>query len=154
MTVSENPIALAQFRRTPWQFQQTFQTPLAALRPFVEAVVSAHEQVHGGCVTIDRVVFEPKHLIALLTAHSLRAELGSGWSLAGEGQHGAATLLEAALGDWVDFLFVPTPELFAIYADHDEYTTFYAHTSLNLNRIVGALSAKGYTKVSGHERHL
>ena len=34
MTVSENPIALVQFRRTPWQFQQTFQTPLAAFAAF------------------------------------------------------------------------------------------------------------------------
>jgi hypothetical protein len=39
-----------------------------------------------------------------------------------------APLLEAALGDWVDFLFVPVPKPFAIYADHDDYITLYANS--------------------------
>jgi hypothetical protein len=30
-----------------------------------------------------------------------------------------------------------------IYADHDEYTTFYANTRSNLNRVVEALVAQG-----------
>ena len=63
----------------------------------------------------DRVVFEPKHLIAMLVdpAHSLPGPMPGSrtglWRV--EGQHGAAALLEAAreaIG-LISF-FVPTPE--------------------------------------------
>jgi hypothetical protein len=33
--------------------------------------------------------------------------------------------------------------LFVIYADHDEYATFYANTRSNLNRVADALFANG-----------
>ncbi len=54
-------------------------------------------------------------------------ELDNFWkfTLRAKGQQNVAELLEAMLGDWIDFVFVPTTESFAIYADHDEYTTFY-----------------------------
>lgn len=61
-------------------------------------------------------------------------------------------MLEAALGDWVDFVFVPVPKPFVIYADHDEYTTFYANTKSNLNRVAQALIAAGFEKVLDYER--
>jgi hypothetical protein len=41
-----------------------------------------------------------------------------------------------------------------IYADHDEYTTFYASTKSNLNRIVAALSTDGFEQVTGNTRAL
>jgi hypothetical protein len=154
MTVSENPGFLEQFRRTPWQFQQTFQTPLQNLRPFVETILSANEQLQDGCVTIDQVVFEPKHLMAMLAKHSLPVECGHGWSLAVAGRYEVEAILEAALSDWVDFLFVPTPEPFVIYVDHDECTTFYAGTRSNLDRVVDVLSANGFAKVPGYKRQM
>jgi len=154
MAVSENPSSLEQFRRTPWQFQQTFQTPLKNLQPFIETILSAHEHIQGGCITIDQVVFDPKHLMAMLAKHSLPAQCGHDWSLRVAGQDEVEAILEAVLSDWVDFLFVPTPEPFVIYADHDEYMTFYAGTRSNLDRVVEALSAKGFAKVPSYERHL
>lgn len=63
-------------------------------------------------------------------------------------------LLEAALGDWVNFTFVPKPKPFVIYADHDEYTTFYANTKSNLNGVVQALSGAGFEKVPDYQRIL
>jgi hypothetical protein len=63
-------------------------------------------------------------------------------------------LLEAALSDWIDFIFVPTPKPFVIYADHDEFTTFYANTKSNLNPVVEALSARGFKRVQDYERDL
>jgi hypothetical protein len=33
-------------------------------------------------------------------------------------------LLVSAFSDWSDFLFVPRPKPFVIYADHDEWVTF------------------------------
>jgi hypothetical protein len=154
MKLSQIPGSLKRFRRTSWRFQQTFHTPLTTLKPFVGTIASALEPLSGGCVTIDQAVFEPKHLISLLTAHSLPAEYGQDWSLTAEGQPETEALLEAALGDWVDFLFVPAPKPFVIYADHDEYTTFYANTKSNLNRVAQALSANGFENIPDYERQL
>jgi len=152
MKLSQIQGSLKRFRRTPWRFQQTFHTPLENLRPFVATIVSALEPLNGGCVTLDQVVFEPKHLIALLNKNSLPAEYGQDWSLTAEGEDETKALLEAALGDWVDFIFVPTPKPFVIYADHDEYSTFYANTKSNLNRVVLALSMNGFEKVPDYTR--
>jgi hypothetical protein len=41
-----------------------------------------------------------------------------------------------------------------MFADHDEYTTFFAKTGSNLNRVVTALSAKGFREIRDYERHL
>jgi hypothetical protein len=89
----------------------------------------------------------------MLAKQSLPVQFVRGLSLAVIGKHEVTALLEAALSDWLDFLFVPTPEPFVIYADHDEYTTFYAGTRSNLDRVVEALSAKGFAKVPDYERH-
>ena len=61
-------------------------------------------------------------------------------------------LLIASFSDWVDFWFVPQPKSFAIYADHDEYTTFYASTKSNLARVVTPLLENGFKEVPGFER--
>ena len=79
---------------------------------------------------------------------------GLDWSVTAEGQREAEALLAAVLGDWIDFLFVPAPKPFVIYADHDEYATFYANTKSNLNRVAQALSAKGVEAVPNYEREL
>ncbi len=154
MTLSQMQGSLKRFRRTPWKFQQTFHTPLGNLRPFVATIASALEPLRGGCVIIDQVVFEPEHLIGFLARHSLPAEYGHDWSLTAEGRHETEAVLEAALGDSVDFLFIPTPKPLVIYADHDEYTTFYANSKSNLNRVAKALCAKRFEKVPGYERVL
>jgi hypothetical protein len=153
MKVFEDPSSLERFRRIPWQFQQTFHTPMQNLQPFARAILTANEQIQGGCITIDNIVFDLKHLATLLAKHSLPTQCGRNWSLTVTGQHEVETLLQAALSDWVDFIFVPTPELFVIYADHDEYTTFYADTKLNLSRVTEALSAKDFVIVKDYERH-
>ncbi len=152
MRVFENLISLEQFRRTPPQFQQTVQTPLQNLQPFVGTILSAHEQVESGYVIIDQVVFAPKHLMAMLAKHQLSAQCERGSSLIVTGRDDVRAILQAALSDWVNFLFAPTPEPFVIYADHDEYTTFYAGTRSKLDHVVEALSAQGFAKVPGYER--
>jgi hypothetical protein len=151
MTVSDAPGTLKRFRRTPWRFQKTFLTPLKDLQAFVASIFSAHELLQAGCATIDQVVFDPKHLSALLAKHSLPAQFGRDWSLSASGRDEAAELLEAALGDWIDFIFVPTPKPFAIYADHDEYTT--CHRSLQ-NQPAGVESKPATPRCSIHIRFL
>jgi len=154
MTLSGAQGALSRFRRTPWRFQQTFYTPLKNLPPFVATVASAHQPLQAASVTIEQVVFEPKNLNALLAKHSLSCEDFHKWSVTAAGEREIAELLEAALGDWLDFTFVPTPKPFVIYADHDEFTTFYANTKSNLNRVIQALSTRGFKEVEDYEREL
>jgi hypothetical protein len=56
-------------------------------------------------------------------------------------------LLQAALGDWVDFVSVPSPEVLARYADHDEYTTFYSRDDATLKNVVSGLQKSGFEAV-------
>lgn len=70
------------------------------------------------------------------------------------GQQEVEDLLQAAFTDWFDFVFVPTPKPFVIYADHDEYTTFYANTRSNLNRVLTTMSAQGFDQIPEHTRQL
>jgi hypothetical protein len=146
MTLTQVPGSLKRFRKTPWRFQKTFQTPLKDLHRFAAAILSSHDPASTGCVTIDQAVFEPKHFIALLAEHSLPAQYGRDWSVTAKGRQEIAELLEATLSDWIDFIFVPTPKPFVIYADHDEYTTFYANTKSGLNAVVEPLSIGGLSR--------
>ena len=75
-------------------------------------------------------------------------------SVTAVGRQEVEELLHTTFADWFDFLFVPTPKPFVIYADHDEYTTFYANTRSNLNRVVEALSAQGFESVADYRRQL
>jgi hypothetical protein len=154
MKMSETPGALKQFRRTPWKFQQTFQTPLKNLRKFVTTIVLAIQPFEAGRLTIEQVVFEPKHLISLLTSCTIPPRYEHGLSVTAVGRQEAEALLQAGLSDWIDFIFVPEPKPFVIYADHDEFTTFYAHTRSDLNQVVTALLAQGFEPVLNYERRL
>ena len=154
MTLSETHGALKRFREIPRRFQQTFRTPLNNLLPFVSGILEAHELPQTASVTIDQVVFEPEHLIALLARNSLQARLGLDSCLTATGQQEIEALLHAVFSDWVDFAFVPTPDPFVIYADHDEYTTFYANKKSNLNRLVETLSERGFERIKDYERRL
>ena len=153
MTLSATSGSLKRLRRVPWRFQQTFKTPLRNLQPFVATIISAREEIQGGTVTIDSVVFEPKNLNALLASRSLPSSLRTESSIEAAGYQEAGALLQAALGDWVDFWFIPTPKTFVIYADHDEYTTFFATSKSKLNGVVEPLLKQGFKAVN-YERNL
>ena len=154
MELIENPGALKKFRRTPWKFQQTFHTPLKNLQAFVLTIITSGKPLKSGCLTLEQVVFDPEHLIALLTSYEVPARYERGVSLTASGQGEIEALLCAALSDSTDFIFVPEPKSFAIYADHDEYTTFYSHTRSNLNHVTQTLLSKGFQEVQGYERQL
>ena len=124
------------------------------LRSFVTAIVSANEQMKSGCVTIEQAVFEPTNLLNLLASHSMPPRYARGISLIAAGQQEIETLLHAIFSDVIDFIFVPEPRSFAIYADHDEYTTFFAHTRSNLNQAVTTLVDKGFKMVPDYDRRL
>jgi hypothetical protein len=136
----------------PWEFQQTFETPLKNLHSFVKTILSACEVVQPGSFTFDQVVFEPTDLISLLESHSIRSMYKHGLCLIAEDQPEVEVLLCTVLSEWIDFLFIPQPEAFAIFADHDEYSTFYAHGRAILDRLASALSEQGFKAVANYER--
>ena len=152
MTTSTAQGALKKFGRTAWGFQKTFGTPLQNLEAYVSTMLSRQPRLEQGCVTVAQIVFDPKHLVALLSAHGLSTEVVRESSIVATGMEETHRLLIASFSDWVDFWFVPQPKSFAIYADHDEYTTFYASTKSNLARVVTPLLENGFKEVSGFER--
>lgn len=152
MKSSDATQALEQFRGSPWEFQQTFETPLKNLQPFVKAILSTGEPVQAASLMIDEVVFEPRDLIEMLSSYSIPLTYERGRCLTAESQEEVEQLLCTVLSDWIDFLFVPEPESFAIYADHDEFATFYAHTRVELDRVVKALSDSGFKVEANYER--
>ena len=152
MNVFNNSPAIKRFQHSPWPFQASFQTPLKDLDRFVSTFLSAHRPIDGGCVTIDGYVFEPKTLNAFLAQYSLSEQSTHGITFEAENQTELEALLRATLADWIDFLFISRPKAFAIYADHDEYTTFYANRRGNLSKIVQAMRKAEYNQVNEYER--
>jgi hypothetical protein len=62
--------------------------------------------------------------------------------------------LECILADWADFLFVSNPGLIAVYADHDEYTTFYVPEKEALLTLTTDLEKAGFQPLRDYIRHL
>ncbi len=113
MMISEAPGSLKRFRRTAWKFQKTFKTPLKNLA----AIITASEKLQSSQVFVERIVFEAQHLTALLSRYSVTTELRDGLAITATDKEESQALLQAVLSDWVDFVFVPSPKPFAIYAD-------------------------------------
>jgi hypothetical protein len=152
MNLSDASSPLKQLGKTPWKFQRTLRTPVRNIPPFVSTILASVPSLQAARVTIETTAFEPEHLLDLLTRHSLPRQYKKGTSVLAEGQREIEELVCAVFSDWMDFLLVPTPKPFVIYADHDEYATFYANTRSNLNRVTDALLAEGIEEVSGYQR--
>ena len=147
----ERPDEIQRFRAEPWPFQKTFKTPLKDLNRFVSTFV-APLSLTRGTLSTDQVVFEPKELLHLLANNSLSVEDYYHLTIQAAGQQEIGDLLQAALGDWVDFVFVPLPEVLAIYADHDEYSTFYTHDDATMKNVALSLETAGFENVLSYTR--
>jgi hypothetical protein len=132
--------SIKRFHRTPWRFEKTFQTPLRTLQSFSAAIIESLGEVDRGVVTIDAMIMPAGKIDALLASNQIQQALRQDMCLIAETAHEVQSLLIAALSDWVDFLFVPSPRPFVLYADHDEYATFFANTRSNLGKVTSALS--------------
>jgi hypothetical protein len=137
------PEAIHQFRANPWPCQKTLVTPRQDMAKFLSALMTAFPANHGVAAT-DQVVFEPDNFLELLKARALAIE--NYWRFCAEASNSedVAALLDAMLHDWIDFVFVPSPASFAIYADHDEYLTIYVPTSPALDRLTSELPMLGF----------
>jgi hypothetical protein len=155
MHIQSSPRSLKDLRRAASPLLQlTFLTPLRQLPAFVKILLAASSPLRSGTITVEAVVFPPKHLEALLSSHSLPLECNAGLSITAAGLEEAEALLTAALGDWLDFYFRPDPSRFLLYADHDEYTTVFAARKGPLSRLETSLTDAGFQKVSGWQRRL
>lgn len=152
MKLSDNPEALKRFRKTPWKFQETFHTPLEDLGNFVTTILTGCAELEAASMTIESAVFEPKHLISVLKNHALEPSYARGATLTTDNREEVPRLLTAALSDWMDFVFVPTPKPFVIYADHHKFITLYAHTRSNLNHVTQPLVQNGFSMVQNYRR--
>jgi hypothetical protein len=159
MKISDGAGELKRFRRAAMQckHQQTFQTPLQQLGPFVASILAATGPLESGVTTIEQVVFEPRNLHALLAQYSVITEPVDenylhGRCIEAVGDNEIEALLVAILGSWIDFAFVPKPKSFMIYADHDEYVTFFAARKSPLSLIATSLSEQGFRKVDYERR--
>jgi hypothetical protein len=125
---------------------------LQQLARFSATVVSGPSPVESGSVTLEQVVFTPKHLERLLTDRNLPPTYGRDWTIAAEGQQEIVALLEAALSDSLDFYFTPIPKRYHLFADHDEYTTVFGATKGQVAKVATALVDAGFSRVDGYER--
>jgi hypothetical protein len=142
---------ILRFQAKPWPFQRTFKTPLKDLERFVSTIIDSYS-LDSGVIWTNEVVFEPGEVLRLLEKHSIQIENRYKFTLQAKGQSDIAELLEAVLGDWIDFLFLPVPELFAIYADHDEFATFFFPTDSALNEMTSRLEHAGFLTVQDYMR--
>ena len=149
MRLYESSSTLKQYRGTTWQFQQTFQAPLTDLERFVDIIMGAIPHADGAIAVLEQVVFEPRYnLLSLYAKYSFPAKwYGGDATIEAQNEAEAGELLQAVLGECIDFLFVPTPERFVIYADHDQYITFLAHQEVQLSSVVDDLTAAKFRPV-------
>jgi len=108
--------------------------------------------MEAASLVIGLVVFEPHTVIEMLTRHSIQIPVTSGVFFEAKGKEESSELLCSVFSDWIDFLFVPEPQTFAIYADHDEYATFYSHTSATIDRLTKSLVGDGFKAVTNYVR--
>ena len=151
MTTSHTSGAMKAFRRVAWPHRQTYATPLEDLDRFVAAMLSGIRGLTAGRVIVESIVFEPKHLQELMRRYDVPFEPAYDLTITGADPVETAVLLKAALADWVDFAFIPTPKPFVLYGDHDEFTTILAHRRSNLHRATTALDRATFMRVDDYE---
>ncbi len=149
--IAHVPGTIKKLKRTPWRFQKTFRTPLPDLTRFVAAIAAAQQDLTGGSLVIEEIVFEPKQPPAFISSEAWRS-MTFDTTVSATSADSAQALLVAALSNWIDFYFIFTPKPFVIYADHDEYCTFFANSRSNLNGVCESLSQAGFQVMEGYER--
>jgi hypothetical protein len=150
VVLSDQPEEIKRFRSAPWLCQKTFETPLKSLDRFVEAFLVLFP-LESGALSTDLIVFEPRNMLKLMADSSIKVKDQWRFTIRADREN-ISELLTAALGDWIDFLFVPSPESFALYSDHDEYTTFYTHAPETLLLLTSTLEQIGIAPVSEYRR--
>jgi hypothetical protein len=158
LTFFHTPGTLKRFKSRPWAAQETFKTPMKALSLFVSTLVQRVEPVAGGLITFGEVVSEPRALTPLLGRHGITLPPCANtrylfdWSISAPGRVDLKEALAAAFADPTDFLFVPDPSKFVVYADHDEYTTLFSMSRGKVGEVSRKLSSVGFDRIRDFQR--
>ena len=139
------------FKKAPLAFQQTFKTTLQDLPRFVATILSPF-RVDSASITIDQIVFDPTTLLHFLATYDICRESLVTAEITATGEEVVKSLLVAAFSDWVDFLFTPSTNRFALYADHDERTTAFAASQTDLELIKTSMTRAGYRSFDNYRR--
>jgi hypothetical protein len=148
-----------RLRESPFPCQQTYSTPLvdrsdpanrSNLSRFVRSILAPFE-VRTCELWIEQIIFEPTELIWYLRGCGITTDEGqlNHAVLQAENETEVYSLLECALGQWTDFVLFPSPKEFAIYADHDEFTTIFAADIEALDSIRLAMKQEGFKEIEG-----
>ena len=154
MKFLQTPGAIKKFGRTPWKFQVTFQTPIDDLDLFVGAILNLEPTIEQGALTVDEIVFDQDQLRVLIPTAPDSLLIGRDFCFEAESRLEVHALLMAAFAEWTDFLFEPTLKPFVMYADHDEYATFYANSKGIISRISDNLTKAGVRQVADYQREI
>ena len=154
MNITDANSNYLKFRKSPLPFQCTFKSPLKDLERFVGVFDSVFTEISSGQAYISSIVFEPKKTNSMLSHHGLLERLKPGCTVEAISNQECSTLLETLLSDWVDFLYIPSPRKYVVFADHDEFCTFYCAKKGGVSKIAAALKDKGYGEVSEFKREL
>lgn len=144
-------------RNSEWKSftqQSTYATPLKDLSSFVRTILDPF-LVQDASIELETIVFEPRELISYLASQGIVTdEAGlTQTHITTTGRKSTEGVLEATFADWIDFYFIPTQVSFVIYADHDEYTTFFTRTDAELSTLTTALDVHGFKQIFGWKRH-
>jgi hypothetical protein len=151
MKLSPDPLSMKLLLRAQPKFQQTFWTPGPQGAKLAKTIVSAGG-LEAAQLGIRLALGDSPNIKILLEQHSLRPANVNRLAIQADGPEEVEALLRATFTDSTDFLFIPQPKPFVVYADHDEYTTFYSHTRSNLNLVVHAVAREGFKTVEGFAR--
>ena len=142
---------LKRLRARAGAIQTTFRVPPNRAVEFAAALLSDGAGADAARLVIADVVFPPRHLNATLARHDPEASLAHEMVIdAGPGE--GTLLLSSALSDSVDFWFDAKPGGFLLFADHDEYSTVFAHRQGAVSRAGERLRAARFDEVPGYER--
>ena len=143
----------AHSRRRSWKRQTTCHTPLSRLPWFTAALVGQLLPFDRALLVVDAVVFDdPPELVAIRKAAGERRPLlVVPGHLFEDDAKGFRAALEVTLSGWVDFRVLFSPTSHALWADHDEYTTFFSKSPGKVADVRRMMEAGG-VKLPEYER--
>jgi len=130
--------------------QATFAVTRQGASAFASALLSGDPPCEHAALVVEETSGALYHVGPLIARPPLDA-LPRDTTIAATSGEASATLLAAALSDYVDFWFLPKPGGFVVYADNDEYATVLAQRQGPLSRAGERLRAAGFREVVGYE---
>ena len=132
-------------RRREWKCQTTCITPLKRLPWYTAVLVEQLRPFDRALLVIDQVVFDVPPVLKKLRRHAgERRSVHDAPGHAFENEVEAfRAVLKAALSDWVDLRALFSPSDHALWADHDEYTTFFSESSGKIAEVRRVLGEAG-----------